>query len=44
MGKIRIGNFIYIVVPMINFPYYSVEHKCGEVKTSIDGEYISWYE
>ncbi len=44
MSKIRIGDFIYLVVPMINFPYYSVEHKCGEVKMGADGEYISWYE
>lgn len=41
--KIRIGQFIYLVVPMLNYPYFSIEHKCGEVKMGVDGEYIQWY-
>ena len=43
MDKIRIGNYIYLVVPMLRFPNYSIEHVCGEVKMGIDGEYIEWY-
>ncbi len=39
MKRIRIGNYIYVVVPSLHYPYYAISHKCGRVQ----GGHIIWY-
>jgi hypothetical protein len=44
MGKTRIGDKIYNVVPMLRWPYYAVDNCCGEVRRNFEGvEYVVWY-
>jgi len=38
-----IGNEIWLIIPCLHYPYFSLIHQCGEVKMGIDGEYIVWW-
>ncbi len=42
-STVRIGDEIWLVVPCLHFPYWSLAHQCGVVKMGFEGEYIVWF-